>query len=420
MLDQLFERRFAVERWRSGLLGPHLDLFSKTLLDQGYASMSVKQWLLVLRDLERWLAGNGFSIADLAEPLLERFLQYRRNRRRREGRTRAATPGRRPVFTLLEHLRQHGVVAETRAPIDQSPLAHLHRRYGDYLTRRRGLSQLTLLGYWSVLKQFLVERFDDGTIVLGDLTGDDVSGFLLRHARSSTPARAKLMVTALRSFFSFLFQGGETETNLAGAVPTIRTWRFSGVPKYLKPDEVQRVLDGCDQDHCIGRRDRALLLLVARLGLRAGEVVSLELDDINWRAGVLTVRGKGGFHDHLPLPADVGKAIATYLNRDRPQCDSRKVFIRTRAPHRGFAHPSTVSTIVRDAVERVGLDPPLKGAHLLRHSLATGMLRRGASMTEIGQILRHRSPNSTEIYAKVDIDGLRSIARPWPVLRGAR
>jgi len=228
------------------------------------------------------------------------------------------------------------------------------------------------------------------------------------------------MVTVQRSFFRFLFQEGETETDLAGAVPSIRTWRLAGVPKYLKPEEVQRVIDRCNDDLPVGRRDRAILLLIARLGLRASEVMALELDDIDWREGVLTVRGKGRYHDRLPLPPDVGQALAAYLRQDRPPCGTRHVFVRIRAPHRGFAHPSTISTIVCRALNRAGLEPPLKGAHLLRHSLATEMLRGGASMAEIGQILRHRTPNTTEIYAKVDIDGLRSIARVWPTTGGAR
>ena len=222
------------------------------------------------------------------------------------------------------------------------------------------------------------------------------------------------MVTALRSFFRFLFQEGVTTTNLAGAVPTIRSWRLSGIPKYIDPGDVQRTIDGCDATRPAGCRDRAMLLLIARLGLRVSEVMALSLDDIDWRQGVLTVHGKGRLHDRLPLPADVGKALAVYLRRGRPACDSRKVFVRLRAPHRAFTTPSTISAIVQRALHRVGLNPPLEGAHLLRHSLATGMLRGGASLAEIGQVLRHRSPNTTEIYAKVDINGLRSIARTWP------
>ena len=223
------------------------------------------------------------------------------------------------------------------------------------------------------------------------------------------------MTTAFRSFFRFLFQKGELQTNLAASVPTVASWRLSTVPKYLVPKEVKRVLKACNRRKAIGRRDYAILLLLARLGLRAGEVVALQLEDVNWRAGEILVRGKGLLHEQMPLPPDVGQALASYVRRDRPPCQTRRVFLCMKAPRRGFAHPSTLSTIVRRALARADLHPPLKGAHLLRHSLATSMLRSGAKMGEIAEILRHRALNSTEIYAKVDFEGLRSLAHPWPM-----
>lgn len=228
------------------------------------------------------------------------------------------------------------------------------------------------------------------------------------------------MVTALRSFFRFLLLSAKIQVDLAACVPTVADWRLSSVPKYLAEEEIQRLLDACDRSMSTGRRDYAVLLLLARLGLRAGEVVALEIDDIDWRAGEMMVRGKGLIHDRLPLLTEVGEALATYLRRDRPRSRTRRVFVRMKAPHTGFAGPSTVSTIVRRALERAGLHPPTKGAHLLRHTLATTMLQQGASMAEIGEVLRHRSPNTTEIYAKVDLSGLRSLAQPWPNVGGAR
>jgi site-specific recombinase XerD len=221
-------------------------------------------------------------------------------------------------------------------------------------------------------------------------------------------------VTSLRSFFRFLLAQGEIEVVLAGAVPSVADWRQSSVPKYLPREQVERVLQACDLDTSTGRRNHALLLLLARLGLRAGEVVALELDDIDWRTGEITIHGKGSSHDRMPLLPDVGKALAIYLRRDRPRCSTRRVFVRTRAPYRGFASSAAVSTIVCTALRRAGLEPPVRGAHLLRHSLATGMLHAGASMAEIGQVLRHRSPATTEIYAKVDFNALRGLAQPWP------
>jgi site-specific recombinase XerD len=237
---------------------------------------------------------------------------------------------------------------------------------------------------------------------------------------SSQLKRAQLLVTALRSFLRFLLREAKIQVDLAACVPTVADWRLSSVPKFLTEEEVRRLLDGCERTTATGRRDYAVLVLLARLGLRTGEVVALEIDDIDWRAGEVMIRGKGRVHERLPLLTEPGEALATDLRRDRPGSRSRRVFVRMKAPHSGFAGPSTVSTIVRRALERAGLHPPAKGAHILRHTLATGMLRGGASMSEIGQVLRHRSPHTTEIYAKVDLSGLRSLAQPWPHMGGGR
>jgi site-specific recombinase XerD len=213
---------------------------------------------------------------------------------------------------------------------------------------------------------------------------------------------------------------GEIRTDLALAVPPVRRWRLSNVPRYIAPQEVERLLGAYDRTSATGRRDHAVLLLLARLGMRASEVLALELDDLRWRDGEIIVRGKGLIRDRLPMLAEVGDALARYLQRDRPRSRSRRVFLCSRAPLRGFGHPTTVSTIVARALARAGVVAPGHGAHLLRHSLATAMVRRGASLTEIGEVLRHRSPNTTEIYAKVDFEALRDVAMPWPTARSAR
>ena len=300
------------------------------------------------------------------------------------------------------------------------PTARLLSQYEEYLRAERGLAPASVVAYLPYVRRFVDERFGEQPLRLWKLGPRDVSSFIVRYAHSMSPGRAKLMVTALRSFLRFLFQRGQIEANLAEAVPTVADWRLSTIPKYLSVEEIEGLLDACDQSTRTGRRDYAILVLLARLGLRAGEVVALELDDIDWRAGEIVVRGKGLLHDRLPLLPAVGEALAAYLRWDRPPVSTRRVFVRMRAPLRGFAGPSTVSTIVRRALDRAGLNPPLKGAHLLRHSLATAMLRSGASMAEIGEILRHRSPNTTEIYAKIDFAGLSSLAQPWPVAGGGR
>lgn len=404
---------FLAERRRGRSFGPYLDSFVGTVTQLGYARFTVRQQVLLLVDLERWLERKSLALVDLDEQVVNKFLE----KRRRQGRLWKGHS--RTVSLFLEHVREKGAIPAPQPTVDDSPLAMLQKRYENFLKKERGLSPVTAARYGRFVRRFIVERFSDAPICVRELAPNDISGFLLRHARSGSPGEAKLMVTALRSFFRFLFQHGETASDLAGAVPTVPEWRLADVPKYLTPEEVERVVHACDRrNSSLACRDRAIILLLARLGLRASEVITLELDDIDWRAGVLTVHGKGRYHDGLPLPADVGEAVAAYLRQHRPPCTTRRVFIRNKAPHRGFAHPSSISTIVCRALKRAGLRPALMGAHILRHSLATGMLRSGASMSEIGQVLRHRVANTTEIYAKVDINGLRSLALPWPTKGG--
>lgn len=408
MLEQFFDNPLVVERLRSNLLSPHLDSFAASLAALGYARSTGRAQIDLLGKMGRWLAGNELTVADLEERSVSRFLDEERCPGHQRRGDRAT--GRR----FLEQLRRDGIIPVPEGVCDQHPLALIESRYAHYLRVERGLSRDTVCNYVPFVHRFLVERFGDGALRLEALKASDSSAFILRHAASLSPGRAKLMVTVLRSFLRFLLQHGEIDTDLAAAVPVVSGWRQAAVPKYLGSQEVQRVLDSCNRHTAVGRRNHAILLLLARLGLRAGEVVALELDDVDWRAGEIRIRGKGRLHDRLPLLTDVGEALATYVRQDRPRCASRRVFIRTRAPHRGFLSPAAVSTIVERSVERAGLHPSLRGAHLLRHSLATGMLRGGASMAEVGQVLRHRSPNSTEIYAKVDFDGLRALAQRWP------
>jgi site-specific recombinase XerD len=227
------------------------------------------------------------------------------------------------------------------------------------------------------------------------------------------------MASALRSFLRFLFLRGETGVDLALSIPMVRQWRLVDVPRHMPAEDVEQVLRACDLSSPTGRRNHAILLLIARLGLRASEVIALELGDLRWHEGELIVRGKGKVRDRLPLLPDVGEALAHYLKTDRPCCSSRRVFLCMKGPYRAFSHPSSVSTIVARTLARAGLTPPTRGAHLLRHSLANTMVQGGASLAEIGQVLRHRSPNTTEIYAKLDFGALRDMALRWPTTGGA-
>lgn len=387
------------------LLESHLPLFSTSLLDDGYAEETVHDKLSLLSCLGQWLTRTGRAVTHLDERLVKAFVKQRQRVQGGDLKT---------LQQFLDYLREIGVVPAQEPVCDRSALADILSRYDQYLRSERGLIVATISNYQYFVRKFLTTRFREGPFLLKAMKASDISDFVLRYSHSMGVSRARLMTTAFRSFFRYLFQKGELQADLAAAVPTVANWRLSTVPKYLAAEEVKRVLQSCDRRTATGRRDYAILLLLARLGLRAGEVVALQLEDINWRVGEILVRGKGLVHDRMPLPADVGEALASYLCRSRPACQARRVFVRIRAPRLGLAGPSTVTAIVYRALARADLHPPSKGAHLLRHSLATSMLRAGATMGEIGEVLRHRDSNTTDLYAKVDFDGLRSLAHPWP------
>ncbi len=405
MLESSFQNLVAAKRLPDPVIA-HLRSFTTSLIERGYADSTVGQKLQFLTNFGQWLARNNSAVTNLDERLVEVFLK--RNRRPRRGDSQT-------LRQFLDHLLSHKVVCARNVACDRSPCADILSRYETYLRTERGLVTDTICRYLPFVRKLLLERFRGKPFLLETVKAADISDFVLRHSHSMGLRTAQLMTTAFRSFFRFLFHKGELQTDLAGSVPTVANWRLATVPKYLTPGEVERVLKACDRRMATGRRDYAILLLLARLGLRAGEVVALQLEDINWRVGEILVRGKGLLHDRMPLPADVGEALASYLHRDRPSCQTRRVFVCMRAPRRGFADSSTLTTIVHRALDRANLHPEFKGAHLLRHSLATSMLRSGATMGEIGEVLRHRAPNTTEIYAKVDFDGLRSLAHAWPM-----
>jgi site-specific recombinase XerD len=396
----------ANERLEDNALGSHIQALATSLAEDGYADETIRLKLKLLADLGRWLKRSGLPVAHLEERHIGAFVKQRQQVGRGDLRT---------LEQLLEHLRKRDVIPNRELVSDQSPLADILSGYEKHLRSERGLVTATVINYQPFIRTFLLDRFREGPFLLGQINASDVSNFVLRHGLSMSVGRAQLMTTAFRSFFRYLLQKGELSADLAAAVPTVADWRLAAVPKYLTSKQVKRVLKSCNRHTAIGRRDYAILLLLARLGLRASEVVALQLEDINWRAGEIIVRGKGLFHDRMPLPPEVGQALASYLRRDRPRCRSRRVFICVKAPHRGLAGASTLTTIVRRALARADLHLTFKGAHLFRHSLATSMLHAGATMGEIGEVLRHRLSSSTEIYAKVDFESLRSLAHPWPI-----
>jgi integrase/recombinase XerD len=381
----------------------YTDRFAKFLASEGYAPSTVKIKCSLVEDLSYWLKRRGLPLAELDEGMLKRF----HARRDSIGRGDVSTG-----HQLLEFLRRLEVIPVLAKKIDQTSSGHLTRDYERFLSSERGLARSTVIGYLRIVRRFLTEHFGDKALRLQDLRPRDLHRFILGEVQRVSRAHAGTAVSALRSFLRFLRQRGTIKTDLATALFGVAHWRLSHIPKSLPPDQVRRLLNCCDRSTPSGRRDYAILLLLARLGLRGGEVLSMALEDVDWERGEIVVRGKGQRLERLPLPKDVGAALVHYLRHVRPRCSTRKVFIRMKAPRHGL-RLSAICGVVGRALKRAGLNPDFKGAHLLRHSLATKMLRRGASLGEIGQLLRHRQPTTTQIYAKVDIKALRGIAMPW-------
>jgi integrase/recombinase XerD len=356
--------------------------------------------------VSRWLGERRLAGVDLTEDRAQEFLRARRN----EGYAHPVSMrGMRP---LLEHLRNAGIAPMPGRLGAATPVDVLIERYRIYLIEERGLSaSSSIRQYCSVARAFLDHRSVTAEADLMGLSTADVTDFVLWQSRRCAVGYAKAVTTRLRCLLRFLHVEGLTPTALAAAVPAVAGWRLTGLPEPISASDVSRLLRSCDHRRAVGRRDFAIVTVLARLALRAGEVAALQLDDIDWRTGEVTVRGKGNREDRLPLPHDVGEAVAGWLRHGRPRCACRAVFTRVLAPHRGLSSRG-VSTVVRQACRRAGL-PPV-GAHRLRHGVATQMLTAGANLAAVGQVLRHHSTTATSIYAKVDRRALSAVVQPWP------
>jgi site-specific recombinase XerD len=390
-----------------GPLEPFAPGFASELARQGYVPRVVVYHLRLMADVSRWLTEQDLQVSDLTREA-ERFLQARRA----AGYTRYWTG--QALRPLLTYLRSLGVVAPTPLPVFTNPVDVMLARYRHYLTSERGLGAATARGYLDAVRPFLRTRLSpDGLHVdLEHLCGADVTAFVVAHTPTQSRHGAKMTVCSLRSVLQFLHLDGAITTPLVAAVPSVAGWRLAGLPKSVDASDVQRLLASCDRHTPDGSRDFAILTTLARIGLRAGEVAALRLDDLDWRLGEIVVHGKGPRVERLPLPTDVGAALAAYLRRGRPSSvQDRAVFVRCMAPHRGLT-PTGITQIVAAAAQRAGLGTIY--AHRLRHFAAMQTLRAGGSFAEIKQLLRHRLVQTTAIYAKVDREALRTIARPWP------
>jgi site-specific recombinase XerD len=407
MIEHFYSDLKFLGRCRTGPLGPHMDAFASLLLDKGYTRYSGKDIIRIVVQLNQWLSAKGFNLRELDEQLIGTFREYRRKRLRSHHGERGT------CRLLLRMLREARLIPEARDEALNDPIELLVRDYARFLEQERALSEITIGHRLPVVREFLSQRFRSKRLLVRTLGPGDVSRFVLQTVRDRGRDHGQLVTTTLRSFLDFLYQHGQLRSVLRTAVPKVASWRRLDLPGFLEPAQVERLLRSCDRTDVGGRRDYAILLLLARLGLRAHEVRHLTLDDINWVSGELLIRGKGSREDRLPLPPDVGRAVAAYLKKGRPRCSCRRVFVRLPAPHEGLTGP-TIAAVVERALRRARVSSTHKGAHLLRHSLATRMLRGGASLTQIGQILRHQRTDTTEIYARVDQKTLRALAQRWP------
>jgi integrase/recombinase XerD len=398
-----------LSRVAEGPLAAYLGPFAESLSRQGYTPCSIHRQVMLAACFSRWLKQTEVTPEHITSQHAARYLTFR-YRQRRPNRGDSATLGHFIDFLRGERL----IPAEKVSTGPLTPAEQCVQAYGQYLREERALAESTIVNYAPFVGQFLKDRFGAGPVELSSLDAGDVVQFVQRQARHLHLKRAKLLTTALRSFLQYARYRGEIGLDLATVVPCVANWSMPSIPRGIEPDQVHRLLSQIDRSTAVGRRDYAILLLLARLGLRAGEVAFLELENIDWKAGCLNVHGKSGRRTQLPLPTDVGEAIVAYLCHGRPRCPSRRVFLRSRAPIRGFLTQCAVGSIVRHAILRAGIEAPTTGAHQFRHGLATQMLRHGASLAQIGELLGHKSPETTKIYTKVDIEALRTLALPWP------
>jgi integrase/recombinase XerD len=382
----------------------------------GYAERTLRKKRTVARAFARWTRRKQIAVKDLNDDHIAAFASRSPRRKKTHVKFELAV-----MRLFFEYLR--GYAGLQRPPLHDSVSAVdiLLQNYKDYLRQDRGLTENSVLVYGPFIRDFLaVQTSQTGRVSPELFDALIIRNFILEQTTDRSSEYARLLCTALRSFFRFLVLCGQTVRDLSNAVPMFRKYRPSAPPAFLSPSEVEQVLAATGST-LSGRRDHAILLLLARLGLRGGEVVALELDDIRWRAGEIVVRGKGRMVDHLPLLSDVGEALALYIREYRGVSASRRVFLRTWAPRNGLTGPAAVAHIVRRALAQAGVRRSGRGAaHLFRHGLATKMIRHGASIPEIAEVLRHRSQTTTAIYAQVSFEALREVALPWPATGAAR
>jgi len=407
MLSDFFASHARIKELRGSHAGHLIESFARALSEADYAKLTVHQHLRAAQHFVYWFRQHGITLSEVDERVLAQFATHL-SQCQCPHYGHVETEVTRGALLFVTHLREIGCIL---APFPkESADPELLSSFGYWMRQQRGTCDATVFQYNPFVRELLKRMGEPGR-----LSASTLREFVLENHRSCGWAKAKQCTTALRMFVRFLIAKGLCATGLEAAIPTLAHWRLATLPRYLQPEEVERVIASCDPSSRVGRRDRAILLLLARLGLRAGDIVHLRLSDIDWKNASIQVCGKNRRQMRLPLTQEMGQAIVDYLQAGRPRSSADTVFVRCRAPFHSLRSSCAVSVIVARALRRARVDRPSRGAaHLLRHSIAFSMLRGGASLAQIAGILRHSSIQTTQIYAKVDVTALRPIAQPWP------
>jgi integrase/recombinase XerD len=410
MLSHYYQSKNYVEQLCSGATGSYIAGFGNALWEAGYAEITARRHIRAAQHLIHWAQYRHIPLARMDDVQIDCF-------KRHLPRCRCPSYGCsdralvRGVHLFIEHLEQVNVIPRRADHGKEPKTPALLEAFCQWMRVNRSIAEVTLYNYSLGIRDLLKTIGDD----VSHLDAQKLRKFVLDQSRHSGRAKAKTMVTGLRAFVRFLITSGLCPAGLDGAIPTLAYWHLSTLPRYLQAEEVERIVAACSSNTTVGMRDRAIVLLLARLALRVGDIVHLRLGDIDWKEGWILVSGKGRRESRLPLPKEVGEAIAAYVTGARPLVDTDTLFVCSRAPLRGFTSHCAISMIVARAMRKAGINCPSRGAaHVLRHSAATTMLRQGASLQEIAAVLRHRSIATTSIYAKVDVLVLQEIAQPWP------
>lgn len=410
MISDYFERPWLLEQMRASCVGPYIDGFTSALAEFGFCAEAIRKYTRTAIHFGRWADRRGFSLELSNDDSIASFRRHLSRCRctRNKG---VFSFGISAVEKFLTYLRQSGVIAPAK-PVPPVPqFAAISEQFSEWMLRHRGVTPNTAHLYQAVLRPFLAALGEEPATY----TTESIRAFVIEQLGGAGRGRTRSTVKAIRGLLRYLVAQGRVPAGFEHCVPTVPQWRLASLPRYLEAPDVDRVVNSCDLTTGHGLRDHAVLLLLARLGLRAGDAVGMMLNDIDWRGGTLRVRGKGRREVLLPVPQDVGDAVLRYLERGRPSSTSERMFLTVHAPIRPFATSTAVSDIVCAALERADIrNPPSRGAHLLRHSAATAMLRAGSSLDTIATVLRHQSLDTTAHYAKVDVAMLQKVAQPWP------